>query len=213
MKEERKQARAKEAKEGPGATSRSTHPKWSAKGGRSAAATAVSVVLPSIEELLAASPTSRAARCTPRAADLRQASIFLRSPSAVLPAALCKLLGIRPAPRRQLLTNERQKQREEHLLALVQKDKVKAASCDQAASFKLKNTLLCDLTLDLASADTCAVSSIAAGSNASRGSGQGRLPRLLRAQLVALGTFRGRGRATQPQPQVLELAAFKLHWP
>ena len=182
MKEERKQARAKEAKEGPGATSRSTHPKWSAKGGRSAAATAVSVVLPSIEELLAASPTSRAARCTPRAADLRQARIFLRSSTVVLPAALCKLLGICPAPRRQLLTNERQKQREEHLLALVHKDKVREAAGSQAASFKLQNSVLCDLTLDLASPDTCAVSSIAARLHASRGRALHRLLRLFRAR-------------------------------
>ena len=48
----------------------------------------------------------------------------MRGSSAVLPPPLCKLLGLQPAPRRQLLTNERQKQREEHLFALVHKDKV-----------------------------------------------------------------------------------------
>ena len=48
----------------------------------------------------------------------------MRGSSAVLPPPLCKLLGLQPAPRRQLLTKERQKQREEHLFALVHKDKV-----------------------------------------------------------------------------------------
>ena len=48
----------------------------------------------------------------------------MRGSSAVLPPPLCKLLGLQPAPRRPLLTNERQKQREEHLFALVHKDKV-----------------------------------------------------------------------------------------
>ena len=141
----------------------------------------MSIVLPSIEELLEASPTSRAARCTPRAADLRQARIFLRNSTVVLPAALCKLLGIRPAPRRQLLTTERQKQREEHLLALVHKDKVREAAGSQAASFKLQNSVLCDLTLDLASPDTCAVSGIAARLHTSQGGALGRLLQLFRA--------------------------------
>ena len=75
IKEERKQARAQEAKEGPAASQgRMTA---QGRGRRSAAEAAVSVVLPSIEELLKASPASRAARCTPRAADLRKARVFL----------------------------------------------------------------------------------------------------------------------------------------
>ena len=169
MKEERKQARAKEAKEGPAASNAAT---TQGRGRRSAAAAAVSVVLPSIEELLEACPTSRAARCTPRVADLRQARVFLRGSTVVLPAALCKLLGIEPTPHRPPLQGQRQKQREEHLLALVHKDKVREAAGSQAASFKLQSSMFCDLTLDLASPRTCAVSSIAARLNASLGSGR-----------------------------------------
>ena len=130
----------------------------------------------------------------------------MRGASAVLPPPLRKLLGLQPAPRRQPLTNERQKQREEYLFALVHKDKVtptrtqtrtrtlnpntkpnpnpnanpnpnpnpdpnqvRRAAGTPAASLKLQGSVLCDLSLDLASPHTCAVSSIAARADASLG--------------------------------------------
>ena len=143
----------------------------------------------------------------------------MRGSSAVLPPPLCKLLGLQPAPRRPLLTNERQKQREEHLFALVHKDKVsptrtltrtrdrtrtqtqtpnpnpnpnpdpnqvRRAAEKPDASLKLQSSVLCDLSLDLASPHTCAVSSIAARSDASWGRDQGRPPRLPRPHWWAL---------------------------
>ena len=140
----------------------------------------------------------------------------MRGSSAVLPPPLCKLLGLQPAPRRPLLTNERQKQREEHLFALVHKDKVsltrtrtrtrirtqtltltltltnpdpnqvRRAAEKPDASLKLQGSVLCDLSLDLASPHTCAVSSIAARSDASWGRDQGRPPRLPTAHWWAL---------------------------
>ena len=140
----------------------------------------------------------------------------MRGSSAVLPPPLCKLLGLQPAPRRPLLTNERQKQREEHLFALVHKDKVsltrtrtrtrirtqtltltltltnpdpnqvRRAAEKPDASLKLQGSVLCDLSLDLASPHTCAVSSIAARSDASWGRDQGPPPRLPTAHWWAM---------------------------
>ena len=57
-------------------------------------------------------------------------------------------------------------------VSAVHKDKVREAAGSQAASFKLQSSMFCDLTLDLASPRTCAVSSIAARLNASLGSGR-----------------------------------------
>ena len=159
IKEERKQARANGAKEQP---VRSAAAAAQARGRRSAAAASAAVVLPSMEELLKATPPSRAVRCTPREDALREAPILSPSSSlrmVKLPPGLYKLLSIQCTPRREPLVSDRREQRAAYLLSLVHKDEVKEAAGPQAASLKLKGALLCDLAIDLARPETCAVSS------------------------------------------------------